>query len=302
MIDVTERVFAQLLALPDGIFTRQDALRLGLDDEMLTAAVARGVIVRLCRGVYTAPRTWTKGEHRHLLAWAAHRTYPDAVLAGATAVAAHGIALFEVPVVRTDIARPIAREAHTEHLRIRPLRHDPVETPWGPATALAPALLQTTMDHGIPSGIASIDEALHTGAVTREDLDAAFESIGRWPLSSRVRCALAWADPQSELIGESITRAILLGAGWSVVSQLPIADRDGVVFARVDLALEGTHVLIEFDGKVKYSDGGADALFREKKREDRIRSFGYVVIRVTWADLFHPQRVAAVTAALAVAA
>ena len=46
-------------------------------------------------------------------------------------------------------------------------------------------------------------------------------------------------------------------------------------------------------------DGGVDALFREKRREDRIRAQGYVVVRVTWADLFHPERiVAAVQSAL----
>lgn len=48
-------------------------------------------------------------------------------------------------------------------------------------------------------------------------------------------------------------------------------------------------MLIEFDGTVKYTDGGSDALFREKRREDRIRALGYVVVRVIWADLFHPE-------------
>lgn len=303
MIDVAPDLFSDLLALPDGMFTRQDSPRAGVDDDLLTAALGRGLITRLCRGVYTARRPWTKGEHRHLLARAALRTYSDAVLVGATAVAAHGIALFEVPVVRTDIGRPIQREAHTEHLRIRPLRDDPVDTHWGPATTLATALVQLTMDHGIAAGIASIDEALHTGAVTRDSLDLALERVARWPHSSRVRCALAWSDGQSESLGESVTRMILLAAGWSVVSQVPIADQHGEFVARVDLGLEGTPVLIEFDGKVKYTDGGPDALFREKKREDRLRALGYVVVRVPWADLFHPQRIqAAVVAALANAA
>lgn len=302
MINVVHDLFTGLLALPDGIFTRQDAIRVGLHDDVLTAALRRGVIVRLCRGAYTSPRSWTKGEHRRLLARAALRMYPDGVLTSATAVAAHGTALFEVPVVRTDIARPVKREARTEHLRIRPLRHDPVDTPWGPATSLASALVQLTMDHGIPAGIGSIDEALHTDAVTRDDLDQAFERVARWPHSSRVRCALAWSDGKAESLGESITRMTLIAAGWSVVSQIPIIDRDGVLIARTDLGIEGTSVLIEFDGKVKYTDGGPDALFKEKKREDRIRALGYVVVRVTWADLFHPQRiVAAVSSALAVA-
>ena len=78
---------------------------------------------------------------------------------------------------------------------------------------------------------------------------------------------------------------------------------DGGFIARADLGIEGTNVLLEFDGKVKYTDGGPEALFREKKREDRIRRRGYVVIRVVWADLFHPERIVrAVTEALANAA
>src|SRR5690606_5575799 len=110
MIDVAPHLFTELLALPDAIFTRQDALRMDLCDQVLMGALRRGLITRICGGAYTAPGIWSQEGHRQLLAKAALRTYPDAVLTGATAVAAHGIPLFEVPVVRTDIARPITRE------------------------------------------------------------------------------------------------------------------------------------------------------------------------------------------------
>lgn len=49
--------------------------------------------------------------------------------------------------------------------------------------------------------------------------------------------------------------------------------------------------MVEFDGKVKYSD--RDVLFAEKQREDRIRSLGYEVVRLTWSDLSRPERVRA---------
>lgn len=300
---MTAHLFSGLLSLPDGIFTRQEALTRGVTDEVLTAAVRRGVLVRLCRGAYTSPGPWTKGEQRRLLARAAGRLYPDAVLAGAAAVAAHGVPLFEVPVEPLDVARPIRREARTAHLRIRPLRHSSTQTSWGPAQELPVALIQTSMDHGIPAGVASIDHALHAHLVTRSELDAVFDAIEGWPHSSRARCALQWSDGEAESLGESVTRVILRGAGWHIVSQVPIADADGVVFARADLGIAETKVLVEFDGKVKYTDGGPEALFREKKREDRIRALGYIIIRVTWADLFAPHRiVAAVAAALAQAA
>lgn len=291
MIDVTHDLFADLLRLPDGLFTRQDAVRAGLRDRVIAAGVRRGLVARVCRGVYTSPGVLPDEEHRRVLARAALRTYEDAVLVGASAVAAHGIPLFEVPVLPGDIARPISREARTAELRIRPLRHAVVETDWGQATDLATSLLQLTLDRGVVTGVASIDAALHSGAVTVDALHGALGRVSTWPHSSRGRCALAWADARSESLGESVTRAILRGAGFRVDAQVAIADREGVVFARADLGIEDTHVLLEFDGKVKYADGGADALFREKKREDRIRALGYVVIRVTWADLFHPERI-----------
>ena len=45
---------------------------------------------------------------------------------------------------------------------------------------------------------------------------------------------------------------------------------------------------MKYDG----ADGRA-ALVAEKRREDALRALGYVVVRVTWADLASPARVIA---------
>ena len=50
-------------------------------------------------------------------------------------------------------------------------------------------------------------------------------------------------------------------------------------------------MLVEFDGLMKY--GGPEDLVAEKRREDRLRGLGYTVVRVTWSDLRHPERVVA---------
>lgn len=53
---------------------------------------------------------------------------------------------------------------------------------------------------------------------------------------------------------------------------------------------------MEFDGKEKYAvvdPEQAQELFAEKRREDGFRRFGYEVVRVTWADLFAPERLRA---------
>jgi very-short-patch-repair endonuclease len=46
---------------------------------------------------------------------------------------------------------------------------------------------------------------------------------------------------------------------------------------------EEAKVIVEFDGRVKYSDGSA--LWAEKLRQERLAAQGYEVIRVTWSDI-----------------
>lgn len=76
----------------------------------------------------------------------------------------------------------------------------------------------------------------------------------------------------------------------------------GAFVARVDFLVAGTRVVVEFDGKSKYADGDPAVLWAEKRREDRLRRLGYVVVRITWADLETPGAVAArVRTALAAA-
>ena len=74
-------------------------------------------------------------------------------------------------------------------------------------------------------------------------------------------------------------------------SRLPTAP--AWFFARVDFLL-GEKVIVEFDGLMKYADAaGREALAAEKQREDLLRSLGYEVVRLTWADLARPKRVEA---------
>lgn len=55
----------------------------------------------------------------------------------------------------------------------------------------------------------------------------------------------------------------------------------GEFVARVDFLLG--RVVIEFDGMATYDD--VSVLRAEKRREDALRSLGYQVVRITWADL-----------------
>ncbi|WP_404381229.1 endonuclease domain-containing protein [Knoellia locipacati] len=93
-------------------------------------------------------------------------------------------------------------------------------------------------------------------------------------------------------MGETRTRLLLHDLGYSALSQISIHDEHDTFVAKVDF-LVGRRVVVEFDGLLKHdgADGRA-ALVREKRREDRLRALGYVLVRLTWADLDRPDHVA----------
>ncbi len=139
--------------------------------------------------------------------------------------------------------------------------------------------------------------------MTIDALTTAGDLVASWPGSSRVRSMLAFVDGRSESVGETRCRIELVTHGIPLVPQVPIRDRDGNVFARVDFVIEGYKVVVEFDGRVKYAEGDKQVLWDEKRREDRLRALGYLVVRITWADLEHPgAAVAKVRRAMAQAA
>lgn len=155
----------------------------------------------------------------------------------------------------------------------------------------AVALVQHCLESGAAAGIVAADAAMHREVVVVEALTGAAGAVHGWPRSSGVRTMLAHVDGRSESVGESRLRFALAVAGITLEPQVVVTDEAGDFVARVDFVVEGTRVVVEFDGKVKYGDGGADALMAEKRREDRLRRLGYAVVRVTWADLYHLPRV-----------
>lgn len=71
--------------------------------------------------------------------------------------------------------------------------------------------------------------------------------------------------------------------GFSVTPQVQIRCTERTY--RVDMLLGEAAVILEFDGAGKYADGDHRVLWKEKQREDAIRSQGYEVVRVTWTEL-----------------
>lgn len=289
-----------------GLVTTSQAADLGVDRWALSALVAAKQLVRLGRGVYAlpAPELETPGGRHEAMARGALLTYPAAALSGITAVLAYGLpTVGELP-TRPRLVADLPREVLTQSLILRPRRGEClVPTDWGQTVAVADAVVQVAREHGTGPGLVAADAALHSGVVTVEQLEKVAERVNGWPRYGRVRTMMAMLDGRSESPGETLLRLELTAAGIETTPQVEIRDPQGRLVGRVDLLVKGLKLVIEFDGLVKYRDGGAEALVAEKRREDELRALGYVVVRIVWADLHHPvQLLARVRAAMKLAA
>jgi len=159
-----------------------------------------------------------------------------------------------------------------------------------PVTSLERAVVDVASTAPGERALIVADSALRLGADRAEIERICAARFGRRGVA-RARRVIAWADARSESAGESMLRWICHNGGLGdVTPQREVATRLGVF--RLDLALEGHRVGLEFDGAVKYSGAfgvaGPDAVVAEKARQDALEEEGWTIVRVTWADLADP--------------
>ena len=301
-----DALLLETAAAQDGVLTTAQLRSAGLDAPMLVALVSAGVLLHPGRGLYivdSMSETDARPRHRQLVR-GAFLIYPDAVLTSTSTLLAHDLPVWGADTGRPTLLRPVNRSGGMSCFWVRAQRwgRGLVGSPWGPSVSVADAVAQLAVDSGIASGLASADAALRLGLLDLDDLTEAVEAMDSWPRRSRAVSMLSFADGRRESVGESRCALALSAAGIRAVPQVEIRDDTGALVARVDFLVEGTRVVVEFDGRVKYGSGDPSVLWEEKKREDRLRRLGYVVVRITWADLERPGAVAArVLAALAAA-
>ncbi|MBM6400790.1 type IV toxin-antitoxin system AbiEi family antitoxin domain-containing protein [Phycicoccus sonneratiae] len=277
------------------VFTSGEAGVLGVDETTLRRGRRSGELVRVRRDAYVLGEAWDAAGPEERLALrtrAVLRTRRGDVASHRSAPALHGLPLVGVPLDVVDVLADVERTRTAGGLRMHPrATADHVVADGYRCVPLAVALAQVTLRSGVRAALVPVDAALHEGRVSREEVGEVLLGLARRPMQQqRAQSVLARCSALSESPGESLTRLFLVDAGFEVRAQVPIADEVGLV-ARVDL-LVGERVVVEFDVAVKYAGAdGRGALVAEKRREDRLRALGYVVVRVTWADLDHPERV-----------
>ncbi len=290
------------------VILRREALAAGLSDRDLSRLVQRGELHRLRQGAYVAGARWRGedlcGRHRLLARAVVTQAKSPVVVSHGSAMALHGGPLFGMPLDRVEVTRLDGRagrrEAGVRQHRGELLVGDVSTWEGLPVTSATKTAIDVTTVASVEAALVVVNALLNDQRTTMAELHHRYSSMERDPYTQRTDLVLRLADPRIESVGES--RFFYLAWRQGLPAPLPqfeVTDA-GRVVARLDFAWPAEGVWLEFDGREKYikhlreSETVTDAVLREKRREDRIRELtGWRCIRITWADLAEPERLAA---------
>lgn len=273
----------------------------GFDDRTLTAAVRNGVLVRIRRGAYVRQLEWqtAKPWERDRLLITAHyeSTGGTSRYSHVSAAMLHCCRTWKTPpLVHVTTAYSNSPGSAGTDVRTHrlPLRQDELVSLW---TADGREILTTSLERMIldcarilPLDEAAVigDHALRMGAsmeVTRLLLAESPTKRG----SRRAANLLEMLDSRAESAGETRTRLLLHAFGLqSFTPQVEIHTREGRF--RADFADPEARVIIEFDGRTKYTEYAPadEVLLAERGRESALQELGWAVFRIKWKQLDRP--------------
>ncbi|KGN39625.1 type IV toxin-antitoxin system AbiEi family antitoxin domain-containing protein [Knoellia subterranea] len=285
------------------VFTAAEAHAVDVDDAELRSLVRAGEIVRVRRGAYVLASTWTDADHEEVLrlrVLAILRTRGEDVATHQAALALRRLPLHGVRLDVVDVQAKVGRVRLSAGLRTQPGSLPHVKIDGARAVSIEHAVVQVLLRSGLEAALVPLDAALRQKKCTLSDVRDAVATLVPSHRKALGENLIALADPKSESPGETRTRLLLHDLGHEWRSQVTICDGNGGFIARVDFLVAG-RVILEFDGLKKCAGAkGFTALAAEKRREDELRALGYAIVRLVWADLSHPERVAAkLTRALA---
>ncbi len=281
-----------------------------MDEATYQRAVGRGELVRLRRGAYCDAAEWSErsSRDRHILRMraVASASPRPLVFCGVSAAALWGMPIPGDWPTDVHIVSPRATGGRSRHGVVRhPIAHAVTETIDRfslAVTDIAGTAVDMALALPFAQGVGCVDWALwrrNDFGTTRDALRAAL--AGRNP-RYRYRHAEAvvdFATGLSDSYGESLTRGVIFELGFPVPElQVKFTDEQGDM--QVDYFWRSDNIAGEFDGKSKYlrpAYGPAmppgEAVWQEKKRQDRLRRQVATVVRIITADVVNPARLTA---------
>ena len=291
------------------VFLRSEALAAGYDDRTLQRACRAKILHRVRHGAYIFEETWAaldlRGRYLATCAAVLRSKRKDAVLSHISAVAALGLPLWELPLDEVHVTRP---DRHTGRSGAGVRHHHGVLTEDDvttvddlPVTSPTRTVLDLTTLTDVEHALPVVCEMLRRKVTTLADLRAKYDAMRRVPGTLSSGLVIALADERLESVGECRAFHMFFRQAMPLPEpQFEVFDQQGVLLGRVDFAWPELGVFVEFDGKEKYhkhlreGEDVVDAVRREKRREEAIcRATGWRCIRITWADLYYPERTCA---------
>ncbi|MDH3005321.1 MULTISPECIES: type IV toxin-antitoxin system AbiEi family antitoxin domain-containing protein [Gordonia] len=283
-----------------GLIRREATLRLGISDDVVTAAVRRGELVRLAPGVCAVANPDLQSDTaddelyrlKSIAVATSARDGDTSTLSHDSAAAVHRLSQLHPERELVHLTKTRERGGFVRGHRVvhaGPLSPGDITDVDGVrVTTLERSAVDIAMNGDFERALVVFDRALALKA-DLATMTTILESRGRWRGVGTARRALALADAASESVGESWSRAQMIAAGLPIPRlQHTFQTSDGP--ARADFDWEG-ELVGEFDGLQKYGrllrpgETPRDALIREKRREDALRAQGIMVVRWTWATL-----------------
>jgi hypothetical protein len=294
---------------PSGLFLRGEAIKRGYRDRHLAHALKERKLARVRHGTYVSQQIWQEAndvDRYKLRCRAVLLTHGDRVaLSHTSAAVVHGLRLFEpdlsqVHVVRLDDGG--GRQLNDVRYHEGFGKNDEMPVVDG-MRLVDPVLsaLGTASLVSVEAGVVVLDSLFDLDLGTPEQLAAAYERRSRWPFSQRLQMSVRLARVGSQSVGESRFRHLCFCHHLPEPQlQWHVYDAEGRLVGITDFAWPEHRLLGEFDGKQKYHEllkpgqTPQDAVFAEKKREDRLREVtDFGMIRFVWADLYSPEKTAA---------
>lgn len=268
---------AQLAALG---YTRK-AIRVRLARGEWVVA-ARGVIGLVPAAELDDGRSWQRRRRRHALACAAATVLnPGHRVRRLSAAVLLGLPTLHEP-GRVESGVPRSHRTHRPGASRSAVAPGDLSSWFGcPVFSIARTIVDVAR-RDRRDGLIAADAALFERLVDRSGLQQALALAARRPGVAPARAVLDLADPGGESPLESLTRLAIHDSGLPAAQlQVRIPVSGGRRY-RVDMCWPERRLIVELDGRDKYSD---DALWQEKRREDLLREQGYRFLRLTWADV-----------------
>ncbi|MEV4240531.1 hypothetical protein ACIBJI_39060 [Nocardia sp. NPDC050408] len=285
-----------------GAIQRRDVLADGGSDSELRRKIAREGWARVRPGCYLPPDAYESMDRptRYLLLIeaTARRLSSSGAISHQSSAALHELPLWDVPLDRVHVTRRQGSGHRGRHLHVHcaPFRDEDVTT-IASLQVLVPdrTVVDLARTLELEQAVVLGDAAMHRFSITRASLRRSIAYAEGRPGYRAALRTIEVLDGRSESVGESRSRVLMARLGLPKPElQTVILDEVGQFVGRTDFCWPELGVIGEFDGKVKYDNylgphrSAADAVYREKLREDRLRDLGWEVIRWTWPDLTTP--------------